>query len=156
MSSNKDIGQTAFEIIASIIVVYCIIGFFLLPGGNKQPEIQKPSNKPIIIKDTFSISEFRYQLKLKEIKFPEIVEAQARLETGNFTSNYFKNYHNLFGFRGKNGYIKYTTWIKSVEAYAKWQTKYYKNNNEDYFTFLKRINYAEDTNYIIKLKTCIK
>lgn len=154
---NKNIGQTAFEIITFIIVIYCIAEFFLLLNNNKEyPEIQKPSNKPIIIKDTFSISEFRYQLKLKEIKFPEIVEAQARLETGNFTSNYFNNYHNLFGFRSKKGYIKYTTWLKSIEHYAIWQKKYYKNDNEDYFTFLERINYAEDTNYIIKLKTCIK
>ncbi|MFN5642532.1 MAG: glucosaminidase domain-containing protein [Sphingobacteriales bacterium] len=85
------------------------------------------------------------------IKHPEIVIRQALLETGNFKSPYLMNKNNLFGFK-HNTYLSFNSWKESVEYYKKWQDKRYKNDKEDYYTFLVRIKYARSTAYISKLK----
>lgn len=89
------------------------------------------------------------------VKFPEIVTAQAKLETGNFTSDYYNIRNNLFGFRGKKGYLYFESWKHACQNYKQWQDKHYKYG-KDYFTFLKDIKYAEDSMYIQKLKLCLK
>lgn len=91
------------------------------------------------------------RLKIKESK---IVLAQAKLETGNYKSNYYVKKHNLFGFRDKKGYIEYTSILSSCIAYKKFQKKYYKGG--DYYDFLTKIGYAEDSTYNNKLKNIVK
>jgi flagellum-specific peptidoglycan hydrolase FlgJ len=109
---------------------------------------------PIIINDTFSETLLKEALIEAEIQHPDIVFAQARLETGNFKSDYFKERNNLFGFRARNGYMHFRNWRESVLFYANWQKKYYKSG--DYYAFLENIGYAEDSTYIKKVKSCIK
>lgn len=91
------------------------------------------------------------------IKFPEIVYAQAILETGHFKSRVCKKYNNLFGLYNSRtkDYYKFNHWSESVIAYAKYiQYKY--REGEDYYNFLSRIGYAEDPLYINKLKVIVK
>jgi len=63
------------------------------------------------------------------IKFPHIVLAQSKLETGQFKSNIFKENHNLFGMKEAKirvnlakgtqyGHAFYNNWIESVYDYA--------------------------------------
>jgi flagellum-specific peptidoglycan hydrolase FlgJ len=47
-------------------------------------------------------------------------------------------------------YHKYNHWTESVEAYKRFQDKKYKGG--DYYTFLKKVGYAEDPHYVWKLK----
>ena len=90
-----------------------------------------------------------------EIPHPKIVYTQAILETGWFTSKGCSKDNNLFGlYKGKH-HKKYTHWKESVRAYKKNISSKYKPN-EDYYMFLKRIHYAEDPNYIAKLKQIYK
>lgn len=112
------------------------------------PKLEQP--KDSIQLDTFSEANLNIVMSNLEIQHPDIVIAQAKLETGNFTSYLFKVSNNLFGFRNYNGYKKYKTWQASVEDYSNWQNKKYKGG--DYYEFLKWINYAEDSLYIYKLK----
>jgi flagellum-specific peptidoglycan hydrolase FlgJ len=91
-------------------------------------------------------------IKESGIQHPRIVMKQAVLETGWFKSPYLMKRNNLFGFRYKKAYMKFDTWQKSVDYYKKWQAKYYKDPNEDYFTFLLRIKYAQSPTYIQTLK----
>jgi hypothetical protein len=51
------------------------------------------------------------------------------------------NKNNLFGFK-KNRYLSFDSWQESVLYYKKWQAKYYKDPDEDYYNFLVRIKYA--------------
>jgi hypothetical protein len=44
----------------------------------------------------------------------------------------------------------YSTFEKSIEDYKLWQALYYKGG--DYYTFLCRMGYAQDRNYIKKLR----
>jgi hypothetical protein len=61
------------------------------------------------------------------------------------------NHCNIFGFRVKSGYLNFDHWTGCVDYYKTWQDKYYKGG--DYYEFLRDIGYAEDTNYINKLKS---
>lgn len=101
-------------------------------------------------------------LKECSIKFPSIVKAQIRLETGHFTSLICRENKNLFGMRypsqrsttaiGElNGHALYTSYKSSIEDYKIWQDIYYCKG-ENYYTFLLRIKYATDSSYINKLK----
>lgn len=93
---------------------------------------------------------------LQHYKFPNpaIITAQAVLETGNFKSRLCIESNNLFGLynSSKMEYFKFDSWIGSVIAYKRYILNKYKEG-EDYYEFLKRINYAEDPNYVNKVKT---
>ena len=87
-----------------------------------------------------------------EIPHPDIVYAQAILETGWFTSC---SHNNLFGLSPGGKHKKYNHWKESVQAYKKYISSKY-DGNEDYFVFLERIKYAEDPKYTFKLKQILK
>lgn len=102
------------------------------------------------------------------IRFPHIVYAQAQLETGNFTSHIFQVNNNLFGMREakrrpttnkgtENGHAYFDNWKESVVDYAFYQAAYlFKLKNEgEYWDYLGQ-NYAEDPNYVNKLKKIIE
>jgi flagellum-specific peptidoglycan hydrolase FlgJ len=81
---------------------------------------------------------------------PDIVLAQARLETGNFKSDRCRRDHNLFGIKHGKKYARYRTWQESVADYkARISTRY---KGGDYYAFLRRIGYAKDPKYTAKLK----
>lgn len=84
------------------------------------------------------------------------VLAQAVLETGNFSSRVCKEYNNLFGlYDSKNrDYYRFERWEDSVVGYGKMIQYRYKGGN--YLHFLKRIGYAEDPQYIIKIARMAK
>ena len=94
------------------------------------------------------------ELKKYNIKHPRIVLAQAKLETGNYTSKLCKRHGNLFGLRKKGGYVKFGSWQESVKAYRNWVQ--YKYKGGDYYVFLKKIGYASDPRYIEKVKQMAK
>lgn len=80
-----------------------------------------------------------------------IVLAQSLLETGFYTSNVCKTYNNLFGLYDsrKHDYYRFERWEDSVVGYQKFIQYRYKGGN--YFSFLKRIGYAEDPKYTGKV-----
>jgi flagellum-specific peptidoglycan hydrolase FlgJ len=142
------------KIMVILVASIFIAGLISLSQIHKNNEILDLP-KPTIIADTVRIDTFSENaliIELHELKMlaPNIVLAQAKLETGNFKSYLFKKSNNLFGFRNFNGYIKYDSWKSSVKAYKDWQTRKYKGG--DYYDFLEHINYAEDTLYVYKLK----
>lgn len=95
------------------------------------------------------------ELVAQGVDFPEIVQAQAILETGNYKSKACKVYNNLFGLRKPDGsYYKFNSWQESIKAYKDWvQDKYTPPN--DYYDFLDSIGYAEDESYTDKLRDMV-
>ena len=79
------------------------------------------------------------------------VVAQALLETGYFTSRVCLECNNLFGLRrpSDGSYYEFDRWEESVKAYKDYVQ--YKYKGGDYLLFLKRIGYAEDPDYIVKV-----
>lgn len=96
------------------------------------------------------------------IAHPDIVIAQAIIESGNFKSNIFKENNNLFGMKmpkyrkttaiGINrGHAVYKNWRESVIDYALWQGERAKYSTAN--QYLRRLkSYATDANYISKIK----
>lgn len=97
-----------------------------------------------------TIQEVEREIKRQGLPCPKIVLAQARLETGNFTSKLCKQKHNLFGIKHKGKYASYRTWRESISDYKKCISSRYKRGS--YYSFLKSIGYAEESAYISKLK----
>lgn len=96
------------------------------------------------------------ELKAQDVQFPEIVVAQALLETGNFKSYSCTNRNNLFGLRKRDGtYMSFEHWTDCVAAYKKYIQKG-KQLPDDYYRYLDDLGYAEDTSYTTKLKQMVK
>ena len=97
------------------------------------------------------------------IEHPHIVFAQMRIESGNFKSNIATTNNNFFGMKhpkqrittskgNNNGYASYENWALSVVDYGLWQRRYASGLTEDEYYALLKDKYAEDDNYVPKVK----
>lgn len=85
-----------------------------------------------------------------EIKHPEIVYAQALIETGNFTAKNCMRKNNLFGLMQGRKLRTFNHWSESVLYYKKKiQSRY---TGGDYYAFLRKIRYAASSTYTRALK----
>jgi len=147
--------------------VFLYIGYDL--GSNVLTGLSE-EEKLVIIQEHNQFSEDKLIDKLKElnVKFPYIALAQAKLETGNFTSKIFREGNNLFGMREakqrittakgtENNHAYYYSWGESVLDYSFYQCRYLSNINteEQYFQYLSQ-SYAENPNYVSILKGMIE
>ncbi len=98
-----------------------------------------------------TVEEVRQEIATQGIHHADIVLKQSILETGWYKSYSCKTRNNLFGFRYRGRYLEFATWQDSVAYYCRWQSRKFKGG--DYYTFLKSVGYAEDTEYINKLKS---
>ena len=94
------------------------------------------------------------ELLKHNVPHPEIVLAQAKLETANYKSKLCKSHNNLFGLKKGNSYRKYSNYQECVQDYKRLISSRLKTN-ENYYKFLLRIKYAEDEQYIQKLKKIV-
>ena len=118
-------------------------------------EYRVAEDKELFIYNTeLNIENVQRYLILFDIESSDIVLRQSLLETGNFTSYICKENNNIFGFRkSKHTYYTYPHWIMSIAAYKVWQERVYdKCSHKNYYDFLLNIGYAEDVEYINKLK----
>ena len=91
------------------------------------------------------------------VQCPEIVYAQAIIETGKFKSGLSIYGGNLFGlYNSKTGrYYRYSHWTESVKDYRDKIQYRWNPEKEDYYGFLERIGYASDSLYTKKLKNIV-
>lgn len=144
------------------VVIGLLVSFFTPKTTVVYKEINKP-NQPIISADTDTVKAYSSlmdsnvyrEIVSNNIYHPDIVLAQAKLETGNYKSKACTVYNNLFGLRKPDGsYYEFNSWQESVKAYKDWvQNKYTPPN--DYYDFLDSIGYAEDDSYINKLRDMV-
>jgi uncharacterized FlgJ-related protein len=110
------------------------------------------------------------ELKANDVQYPEIVFAQAVLESGHFKSIVCRNNNNLFGMKypkvretmatGSNrGYAIFPDWKASVQDYKLWQDRFLKRrnitNSNEYLIHLDKM-YSETSGYSKMLKKIIK
>jgi flagellum-specific peptidoglycan hydrolase FlgJ len=149
---------------------------FLLTGllllGTMTIKAQEKQIQPIVeTQGNVLTKEGLYEQIIKHgIKFPDIVFAQALLESGEFTSKLFKSANNLFGMKvpskresvrigsTSNGYSKYEDWSLSIYDYSLWQDYMLKNKGDltknQYLALLGKV-YASDKKYVSSLKRVI-
>lgn len=155
--------QRVFNVIISLAVL--CLGVIILSdhcegNGPPQPQYEEEVNVRLV-QPEFLLSEspedgLLEALDYYGVKHPEIVYAQAILETGHFRSIVCKEYNNLFGLYNSRtkSYYRFDHWSESVVAYLDFIQYRYKPPN-DYYRFLSDIGYAEDPEYINKLKRIV-
>lgn len=134
-------------------------------GKKNGIESLSDQERTVVIKqiDPFKVQELKDYLVELNVKFPDIVYAQARLETNGFKSRIFRENNNLFGMKQSTrrsstnkgeqfGHAYYDNWRESVLDYALWQCRYLStvDTRSEYLHYLKT-TYAEDPNYYNKL-----
>jgi uncharacterized FlgJ-related protein len=136
--------------------------------------IKKSISEPeLMVINNYDCPEFTPERLKKYIKscgimHPEIVYAQAKIETGNFNSYIFKEGNNLFGMKlatsrpttaiGEiSGHALYQNWMQSVQDYALYQSAYLRKlkSKDNYLDYLHE-NYATDKTYVSKIKKIAK
>lgn len=171
LSYKKITGKTLLICTGIIILISLVVSLFTLRNINKVRFISEET-KAIILREADKENEFTpeklkaYILELN-IKYPHIVMAQAEIETGHFTSQIFKENHNLFGMKvatkrpttnkgEENGHAYYENWKESVVDYAFYSAQYLSDlkTEKDYLQYLSQ-SYAEDTNYVAKIRKII-
>ena len=120
-----------------------------------------------VIKEPVHSDSLKLYLKRINIKHPDIVYAQAVLESASFSSDLYFSNANLFGMKPaksrpytyigvKKGYAEYSHWKQSVLDYALFQSAFMRGlSREEYFIYLQR-NYASDTKYVRKLQAIME
>lgn len=101
------------------------------------------------------------------VNFPHIVLAQAKLESGHYSSKIYKENHNLFGMKEavvrihtskgtQFSHAYYDNWRESVYDYAFYQSSYLSTlkTEEEYYVYLAK-SYAEADNYVKLLKSIV-
>lgn len=152
------------------IDVCCLLAFiFLLIGQTwlchridklekkDEPKVHVKLEQPDFLMSDNPKDDLMKVLEYYGVLHPEIVYAQAVLETGHFRSKVCREYNNLFGLynsRSKD-YYKFNHWSESVVAYLNY-IQYRCKPPDDYYKFLEEIGYAEDPQYITKLKNIVK
>lgn len=103
------------------------------------------------------------------IKHPDVVFAQALLESGDFSSPVCKRNNNLFGMKmpelrktvahpGFKGYAKYESWKQSIYDYKLYQEHLFRNGELSRSQYISKLNkiYSEVSDYSTRLKRVIK
>jgi len=143
---------------------------FLSKGIKDDIKYISEETKMMIINEDRVFTEDKLKQFILElnIKFPHIVYAQARLESGYFKSKIFRTNNNFFGMKvarkrpttnkgEQYGHAYFDSWRDCVVDYAFYQAAYLhdiKTENQ-YYAYLSA-NYAEDPNYVSKLKKLVK
>lgn len=136
-----------------LIILFCFISM----SFHKVEKL--PQSTKIEIQDTsflykeLSDSTLYLALKYYNIKHPKIVLAQAKLESGNYTSAHCIRKNNFLGLYNskKKEYYSFKHWTDCIEGYKN-MIEHKHRDGEDYYTFLIRIGYASDPIYITKVK----
>lgn len=140
-----------------ILIMLCLIfNIHIKHGIIREPNIVKVFTLGDSILTDSTNYYLKEALKYYNVKYPNIVYAQALLETGHFTSFVYKNYNNLFGLYDSRlkDYHNFEHWTESVKGYKNLVQFKYKGGN--YYHFLDSIGYAEDPAYIFKLKAIVQ
>lgn len=173
----EKIRPITFIGVTLIVLLWCFTSFYFgYDLGFKDCKKSKITEKDIIMiyqdveNNSFSRRKFYNYLKEINIKFPELVFAQAIKESG-LKSPLFKENHNPFGMKEaskrpnkQNGvqgsHAYYDTWKDAVIDYAMYQayiglSKF--KTEEEYLFFLKEMHYYDtehpnNVNYLSDLK----
>lgn len=152
-----------------LLTVKIIFVLFILTAGSitlSQEPYPAVEVMPMIELPTMEDS-VAYEIAKLDFKYPHIVLAQAKLESGNFTSTLFQNNNNMFGMKmpsrrpttaigKKASYANYSTWMCSIQDQKIYYSKYLDHRTEEeVFAYLSKY-YAEDSRYVQKLQKIIQ
>jgi len=162
------ISNVTLSTFGALLTVFLVLGFN--SNSKKGTEYLSQEEKLIVIREYNQFSEVKLIEKINQLNFryPYIILAQAKLESGHFKSSIFLENNNIFGMKeakvrstlakGTNrSHAYYDSWQDSVLDYALYYSTYLSRikTEGEYFEYLRQ-NYAEDPTYIQRLKQLIK
>jgi hypothetical protein len=151
------------------MIVLSFLTIFILSSFIWKEVVIVTAEKEILLKTNNSFSKEKLFLEIDRysFKYPDIVKAQAILESGHFKSPVFLQNNNMFGMRkamvrittaeGSNlNHAYYVDWKYCVADRALYEAQYLsKLTREEYFSYLDQ-TYAEGEGYSKLLKQIIK
>jgi uncharacterized FlgJ-related protein len=152
-----------FRYAVTILGLLLIVALVSLVEKPKVVYVQNWKRIPVVVykdkPDMFTEDKLISYLKALNIKYPEVVFAQAVIESGNFTSKKFKKDNNLFGMKkarsratlalnSEGNYARFNTWRESVIDYALYQSMFVRKikSRDAYISHLAD-SYATSPNY---------
>lgn len=157
-------GEIIFKTVLVTVALTTLYGLSYKIDRAKVDSLTE-EEKLIIITDYYEFSEEKLIEKINQLnfRFPHIVLAQAKLETGNFTSVNFLQSNNIFGMKQAKsrattaqgtefGHAYYDNWTESLMDYGLYYNAYLNKlrTESQYYSYLAQ-NYAEDPLYVSKL-----
>ncbi len=175
--SKKELKFKSLLSTNDIIITFLVLIGFLLRSIYMPIEIEgdkvtvKTEDRIFIIEegeDVFTPKKLERMLEDLNVLHPEIVIAQSKIETGNYTSNIFIENNNLFGMKEavvrahtakgtQYGHAYYKNWRESVYDYALYQSSYLfgLKTRGQYLSYISK-SYAQDPTYTNKIKKILK
>ena len=160
------ISSKIFKITIATIFVFLFLG---INTNSANKEYITDTENVLVVKTSHEFSEKKLIKMIKELNlpYPHITLAQAKLESGDYSSRIFKENHNLFGMKEARVRINlargtqyshayYKNWEESVLDYAFWYASYARKcRTENEFFQLLDQQYAEASQYVSSLKHII-
>jgi uncharacterized FlgJ-related protein len=152
------------------LAIFLLLFGFIGATSEKEDNYIITAEDVLLVNSQNEFTEDKFISMLDEINlpYPYITLAQAKLETGNFTSKIFNENHNSFGqkeakvrinlARGTQyGHAYYNNWEESILDYAFWYSTYASKckSEEEFYQLLDKV-YAEDELYSKKLKNIVE
>lgn len=152
------------------LAIFLLLFGFIGATSEKEDNYIITAEDVLLVNSQNEFTEDKFISMLDEINlpYPYITLAQAKLETGNFTSKIFTENHNSFGqkeakvrinlARGTQyGHAYYNNWEESILDYAFWYSTYASKckSEEEFYQLLDKV-YAEDELYSKKLKNMVE
>lgn len=148
-------------------IKYILFGLLILVAPFILSSLKSEEDNNELINESFTRDALIEEIKCHDFKYPDIILAQAVLESGHFKSAVFKENNNLFGMKlprkrytlctGTNlnhGYFE--NWKVSLEDRFIYDTLYLKDmTRTQYKKYLDRV-YAKGKNYSGKIEKIIK
>jgi uncharacterized FlgJ-related protein len=152
------------------LAIFLLLFGFIGATSEKEDNYIITAEDVLLVNSQNEFTEDKFISMLDEINlpYPYITLAQAKLETGNFTSKIFNENHNSFGQKEAKvrinlakgtqyGHAYYNNWEESILDYAFWYSTYASKckSEEEFYQLLDKV-YAEDELYSKKLKNIIE
>lgn len=154
----------SISVLLIILVVYHLVASFAL-----EPEvvIQNKIKQVEVCNSPFSEEALIEAIVDMKFKHPHIVLAQAKVETGHFSSKIFYENNNLFGMKMAwirpttaigvfNNHAVYRNWRESLIDYALYTAYYTREKDEDELYAHLGKYYAEDPKYSQKVRRVVE
>jgi Mannosyl-glycoprotein endo-beta-N-acetylglucosaminidase len=141
-----------------------LVALFILTSLTKKPEEVDVND---LINESFTREALIDEIKCHGFKYPDLILAQAELESGHFKSAVFKENNNLFGMRqpkkrytlcsGSNlNHALYDNWKMSVEDRMIYEALYLHNMSRTQYKRYLDKTYATGKHYSLVLEKLIK
>ena len=145
------------KIMKKSIMFLFVCTLSLVSTGSMSHSTQQQYYEAVVIEELeLNKENFFLVCEIYEVQFPEIVYAQARLESANFKSKLFETKNNFLGLYNSKvkDFYEFGHWTECIRGYKDLlQFKYTGDEQiENYYQFLIDLPYAMDPQYITKVK----